>query len=305
MIELKHLKTLLALNATGSVASAATRLHLTQSALSHQLSDIEQRLGYRLFIRKSYPLVFTFQGEILLDLAKKILPEIHQALHACQKPDSQFLRFAIECHSCLKWLTPVLNELRTNKPGIQLDFIADLTFDTQFALLQNAVDLVLTSELLPNNDLKYFSLCEYETKIILAHDHALASKSRITAEDLEKERLLVYPIARQRIDLWHRYLQPAGISPCFKRVNNTLLIIEMVTANMGVAALPSWVIKEFDQLQPVVSRSLDKPMYSQLYAAVRTGEQNLAAVQAFINSFNKNLNTQPYGKPEGCGLRGR
>ncbi|EBW8880561.1 LysR family transcriptional regulator, partial [Salmonella enterica subsp. enterica serovar Enteritidis] len=56
MIELKHLRTLQALRNTGSLAAAAAQLHQTQSALSHQFSDLEERLGYRLFVRKSQPL---------------------------------------------------------------------------------------------------------------------------------------------------------------------------------------------------------------------------------------------------------
>ncbi|MEN1932719.1 LysR family transcriptional regulator [Escherichia coli] len=69
MIEVKHLKTLQALRNCGSLAAAAATLHQTQSALSHQFSDLEQRLGFRLFVRKSQPLRFTPQGEILLQLA--------------------------------------------------------------------------------------------------------------------------------------------------------------------------------------------------------------------------------------------
>ncbi len=77
MIEVKHLKTLQALRNCGSLAAAAATLHQTQSALSHQFSDLEQRLGFRLFVRKSQPLRFTPQGEILLQLANQVLPRIH------------------------------------------------------------------------------------------------------------------------------------------------------------------------------------------------------------------------------------
>ncbi len=73
MIEVKHLKTLQALRNCGSLAAAAATLHQTQSALSHQFSDLEQRLGFRLFVRKSQPLRFTPQGEILLQLANQVL----------------------------------------------------------------------------------------------------------------------------------------------------------------------------------------------------------------------------------------
>ncbi|XPE46027.1 LysR family transcriptional regulator [Shigella flexneri] len=67
-------------------AAAAATLHQTQSALSHQFSDSEQRLGFRLFVRKSQPLRFTPQGEILLQLANQVLPQIASALQACNEP---------------------------------------------------------------------------------------------------------------------------------------------------------------------------------------------------------------------------
>ena len=56
-IELRHLQTLLALRDTGSVSRAALWLHLTQSALSHQIKALEDFYGLPLFVRKSSPLL--------------------------------------------------------------------------------------------------------------------------------------------------------------------------------------------------------------------------------------------------------
>ncbi len=78
MIELKHLRTLQALRNTGSLAAAATQLHQTQSALSHQFSDLEQRLGFRLFVRKSQPLRFTTQGEICYNWQSKCCHKLNR-----------------------------------------------------------------------------------------------------------------------------------------------------------------------------------------------------------------------------------
>jgi len=61
-IDLKHLRTLSALAETGSLTAAAERLHLTQSALSHQLKALEAQLDAPLFVRKSRPLRLTRQG---------------------------------------------------------------------------------------------------------------------------------------------------------------------------------------------------------------------------------------------------
>jgi LysR family transcriptional regulator for metE and metH len=151
MIEIKHLKTLQALRNSGSLAAAAATLHQTQSALSHQFSDLEQRLGFRLFIRKSQPLRFTPQGEILLQLANQVLPQIGRALQACNEPQQTRLRIAIECHSCIQWLTPALENFRANWPQVEMDFKSGVTFDPQPALQQDELDLVLTSDILPRS----------------------------------------------------------------------------------------------------------------------------------------------------------
>jgi Transcriptional regulator len=246
MIELKHLRTLQALRHTGSLAAAAAQLHQTQSALSHQFSDLEQRLGFRLFVRKSQPLRFTPQGEILLQLAEQILPQIQQALQACHEPHQTTLRIAIECHSCIQWLTPALNNFRQSWPQVVMDFKSGVTFDPQPALQQGELDVVLTSDILPRSGLFYAPMFDFEVRLVLAPDHRLAQLAHITPEDLADEVLMIYPVQRQRLDVWRNFLQPAGVSPALKSVDNTLLLIQMVSAGMGIAALPHWVVESFE-----------------------------------------------------------
>lgn len=76
IIELRHLKTLLALEETGSVSLAAQRVFLTQSALSHQIRTLENYYETPLFERKSNPLRFTPAGARLLKLARDLLPQV-------------------------------------------------------------------------------------------------------------------------------------------------------------------------------------------------------------------------------------
>lgn len=284
MIELKHLRTLQALHHSGSLAAAAAQLHQTQSALSHQFSDLEQRLGFRLFVRKSQPLRFTPQGEILLQLAEQILPQVQQALQTCQQPHQTTLRLAIECHSCIQWLTPALNEFARQWPQVLMDFRSGVTFDPQPALQQGELDLVLTSDILPRSGLFYAPMFDYEVRLVLAPDHPLAAKTEIEPEDLSEEILMIYPVQRQRMDIWRHFLQPAGVSPVLKSVDNTLLLIQMVSARMGIAALPHWVVDNFEQQGLIVSKTLGQGLWSRLYAAVRDGEQRQPVTEAFIRS---------------------
>lgn len=284
MIEIKHLRTLQALRNCGSLAAAAAALHQTQSALSHQFSDLEQRLGFRLFVRKSQPLRFTPQGEVLLQLAEQVLPQISRALQACNEPHQTRLRIAIECHSCIQWLTPALENFHKTWPQVDLDFKSGVTFDPQPALQQSELDIVLTSDILPRSGLHYSPMFDYEVRLVLATDHPLANKTRIDPEDLSSETLLIYPVQRQRLDIWRHFLQPAGVSPSLKSVDNTLLLIQMVSARMGIAALPHWVVENVERQGLVVTKTLGEGLWSRLYAAVRDGEQRQPVTEAFIRS---------------------
>ncbi|MCY9849696.1 HTH-type transcriptional regulator MetR [Pectobacterium jejuense] len=284
MIEFKHLRTLQALRNTGSLAAAASALHQTQSALSHQFSDLEQRLGFRLFVRKSQPLRFTPQGEILLQLAEQVLPQIQQALQSCHEPHQTTLRLAIECHSCIQWLTPALDEFHQHWPQVAMDFKSGVTFDPQPALQQGELDLVMTSDIMPRSGLHYSPLFDFEVRLVLAPEHPLAGKEKIEPEDFTAETLMIYPVQRQRLDVWRHFLQPAGVSPALKSVDNTLLLIQMVAARMGIAALPHWVVESFERQGLIVTKSLSDGLWSRLYAAVRDGEQRQPVIDAFIRS---------------------
>ena len=75
-IEFRHLRTIKAIHDAGGLAKAAEILHITQSALSHQVKGLEDQAGVELFARRSKPLRLSAAGLKLLRLAERILPEI-------------------------------------------------------------------------------------------------------------------------------------------------------------------------------------------------------------------------------------
>lgn len=121
MIDLRHLRTLHALRETDSLPEAAERLHLTQSALSHQFRELETRVGMPVFVRKSKPVRFTTAGLKLLQLADQVLPLIRTTERNLSKlagGTADRLHIAIECHSCYQWLMPSLDEFRCAWPDV-------------------------------------------------------------------------------------------------------------------------------------------------------------------------------------------
>lgn len=109
-----------------------------------------------------------------------------------------------------------------------VDFKSGVTFDPQPELLSRELDIVMTSDILAEQNLHYTPMFDYEVKLVVANDHPLAQKPLIEPHDLAKETLLIYPVQRQRFDIWRHFLQPAGVSPNIKTVDNTLILIQMV-----------------------------------------------------------------------------
>ena len=131
-LELRHLRTLLALKETGSVSMAAKRVYLTQSALSHQIKLMEEQFGLPLFERKSNPLRFTAAGDRLIRLANEILPKVVDAereLARVKHGDAGQLRIAVECHTCFDWLMPAMDEFRQHWSLVELDIVSGFHTD--------------------------------------------------------------------------------------------------------------------------------------------------------------------------------
>ncbi|KAB0464679.1 LysR substrate-binding domain-containing protein [Vibrio kanaloae] len=288
MIELKHLRTLTTLRDSGSLTATATSLHLTQSALSHQLKDLEARIGGQLFLRKTRPVKFTSEGEILLKLADEIQPRIAKAeneLASLKEDVNGRLHMAIECHSCFQWLMPALKEYQVAWPSVTLDFSSGFGFEPLPALMAGELDLVITSDIQPRSEVHYEPLFDFEMRLITAINSPLAEKPSIDPQDLSNVTMLSYPVQKQRLDVVKHFLQPAGVEPNkWKQADNTLMLVQMVSAGLGVAALPNWAISEFLRQGLIASKPLGDGLSRRLFAAVRNSEKDKRYLQAFFST---------------------
>jgi len=287
MIEIRHLKTLIALRETGSLVEAAERLFLTQSALSHQLKELESRLECELFIRKSRPLRFSEAGKRILLLADDVMAKVSEAERDVKKlvyGEAGRLYMAIECHSCFNWLMPTIDIYRNQWPGIELDFSGGFTFEPLPALAQGDIDLVITSDPQTIKGVEYVPLFGYEMQIALANNHALIEKTFLQPQDLADQTLISYPVARNRLDVFKQFLEPAGIEPKAVRTSElTLMMVQLVASGRGVCALPNWVLAEYVAQGLISVRSAGKSgIWPTLYAAVREEQLMSPFVQEFL-----------------------
>ena len=273
-IEFRHLRTIKAIEEAGGLAKAADMLHITQSALSHQIKGLEDQAGVELFVRRSKPMRLSAAGQRLLRTANKILPEIDalQAEFASLRGGrAGRLHIAIECHACFEWLFPVLEAFRKAWPDVDVDIRPGLAFDALPALAREEVDLVVSSDPEVHSDLEFSPLFDYEPVFVASSQHALAQKPWIDAQDFRDELLITYPVDRARLDVFSQLLMPAKVEPrAVRPVELTAVILLLVASNRGVAVLPDWVVREVRYNSDYVTRPLTKQgLTRRLYAATR------------------------------------
>ena len=126
--------------------------------------------------------------------------------------------------------------------------------------------------------------------LALANDHPLTRETWIEPHHLASETLITYPVDRARLDIYHYFLDPAGVEPAARRTAElTLIILQLVASRRGVAALPNWVLADYLAHDYVTARPLStnggkNGLWCTLYAAVRANEQHTPYIQDFIET---------------------
>ena len=292
MLELRHLQMLSALRGQGSLAAAADDLHVTASAVSHQLKEIESYYNVTLVNRRSRPLSFTPAGKEVLKLADQILPEVSRTtaiIRRLASGQTGQLRLASECHSCFDWLMPILNSYRRDWQDVELDFASGFEPEPHQMLLDEEIDVLITASPLPLEGISYLPLFCYESRLVLAPTHPLAMRhAPIVASDLASQTLIAYPVETRRLDIMAQFLSPQGIMPAHIRTTElTAMLIQLVASERGVAALPDWVVADYEKKGWVVSRRMGEGIYCQLYAATREQSSELAYMQGFLQLLTR------------------
>lgn len=278
MIELRHLKAVLAVAESGSVTQAARTLHLTQSALSHQLASLETYFETPLFNRGQRPLSLTAAGEALRQLAHRVLPEVEntrQALTRLKQVDAaRELRIAVECHTCYDWLMPAMDAYRALHPHVEMDLVPGFHLEPLQLLLRGKADVVVLSEAKRQAGISYQALFQFEMVALTARDHALIDRPYFMPKDFANDTLITYPVPDHMLDVVRRVLKPAGVKPPRRTAELTVAILQLVASRRGIAALPRWAVELYIQRGYVLAHRIGrKGLWGRLYAATRVTER--------------------------------
>ncbi|MGC4092854.1 MAG: LysR family transcriptional regulator [Polyangiaceae bacterium] len=242
-LESRDLQFLQALARAGSTAHAAASLHLTQSAVSRALGQLEAKLQVKLFERRARGLQPTPATERLLRGAGPLLAallELEQTALARALP--RRVRLVCECYTAYRWLPSTLARLRQRLPELCVEIAVEHTSAPLPALLDGRIDLALLTTSEVEGSLLQRALFSDEIVFVLSSAHPLAARAELSRDDLSSSVLIsspspdeerrwfmsqVFGRRRPKLDMLHFPLTEA--------------VVDAARAGMGVAVMSEWI----------------------------------------------------------------
>lgn len=287
MLDRHHLMILRAVDQQGSLTAAADTLCLTQSALSHSVRKLEQQLGTPVWQKEGRRLRLTQAGRCLLRLAERLLPQFEHAEAVMQQfasGERGTLRIGMECHPCYQWLLKIVNPYLQQWPGVDVDVRQKFQFGGMGALYGHEIDLLVTPDPLHRSGLVFEPVFDYEQVLVVGPEHPLYGQPQVEPKQLLNDTLITYPVEPERLDIFNSFLTPAGCAPRrHKQIETTDIMLQMVAAGRGVAALPRWLVSEYQQRLPLHPLQLGKSgVAKQIFLGLRKEDVETDYLNAFV-----------------------
>jgi DNA-binding transcriptional LysR family regulator len=268
----------------GSFTHAGEVLGLSQSAVSRQVSALEQDMQVPLFHRHARGLILTEQGEVLFRTVQDVVQKLEAARMRLsdnrERPHGE-LRITTTVGIGTNWLTPRLGAFLELYPDINVNVILS---ESELDLAMREADVAIRVREPVQPDL-------IRRRLFTMHFHAYAAPSYLkrhgqprTLEDLDRHRILAYGATAGSYLNNINYLQNAGRDakaprPSALTINNTAALRYAVGSGVGIAVLPDYLVEVDSGLVQLLPQA-DMPALD-CYLVYPEELKNVARVQVF------------------------
>lgn len=281
---------------SGSFSEAARALNLTPSAVSKQVSRLEDRLGARLINRTTRRLGLTEEGSAFFERSQRILADVQEAelaVTSLQGAPRGLLKLNAPVVFGRMHIAPQIPEYLASHRDVRIDFSLN---DRYVDLLEEGLDLVIRIGELKDSSLIARRLAT-NRRVVVAHADYLAKAGKLERpRDLAQHNCLTYTYRQQR-NLW-QFDGPDGQETVEVRgdieANNAEVILELVRAGHGIALLPTWLVGECLRqgfLQQVLKDYVAAD--SQIYAVYPPGRHLSPKVRSFVDHLVQHFKNSP------------
>jgi LysR family transcriptional regulator for metE and metH len=285
-IALHHFRLVDTISKEGTLTKAAKTLHLTQSALSHQLRELERELDVPIFDRQGKRLHLSDQGYRFLRSSEKILAEIK----ALEEDISNYkmgrtgkLTISMQCYTAYHWLPGIIKYYKKRWPDINIQILSEATRRPLEYLMNGDLDIGIIRTQMVNTRIRYEPIFEDQLMAVLSKDHPLAQKDVIEICDFQDQELILplYDPSYQDTPVIEALIEAQHVKPkTLHRIHYTDATIEMVNAELGITVMADWIVEPYLKDRNIVVKPLHHSIAKRAWFAATC--KQTPAIQNFL-----------------------
>lgn len=258
-LALHHFRLIETISKEGTLTKSALALHLTQSALSHQLKELEREMDSKIFQRMGKRMQLTDNGTRFLQSAEKILAEIRalqEDISNSKNGKTGRLNICTQSYTAYHWLPSIIKSYRQLSPDINLHIVSEASKRPLEYLLRGELDVAIVRTQMANTKIHYQPVFEDQLMTVMSKNHPLAGKKIFEIADFEGTEVIMpaYDASYQDTPLIEHMIQLQHIKiNNLQRIHYTDAAIEMIDADLGIGVIADWLLKPYLESKNIVA----------------------------------------------------
>lgn len=300
-MELKHFRLIRTIAEEGSIANSSEKLFLTQSALSHQLRELEEQLGFKVFFRSRNKWELSDQGQQLYKLAVDIFERIDDGFNSIKHINDGAkgkVGIGTECYSFYQGLPAFIQKMAILYPEIEVDIVLDATHQPIPKLLSKDIDMAIVSTKPMSSKLSSVALYNDEVMCLMHKENELAEKPYIEAGDFSEGHLIIHSFPLESVYVYEHYLKPNRTDPMkISAIPFTSVMLEMINTNMGFTCVPPWTLTSFKLSDQLIFKKIGpNGLQRTQYLTYRTEDETKRYISDFIANLREDFQVEKTGQ---------
>ena len=247
-MELKYYRLIKTIAEEGSIANSSEKLFLTQSALSHQLREMEGRLGFKVFHRKRNKWLLTTEGQELYNVSVQLFKTIKKGFSKIERIKEGAkgkIRLAVECQSFFHGLPGFVQKMGVLYPEIDIFLDFGSRHEIVAKINSEEVDMIMSTYRPPYDDLHSIEIYQDEIFAVIHKEHFFNDNDYVAPSDFSDTHLIINSFPLEGVAIYEHCLRAINVTPKkISAIPYTELSLAMVAANLGVMCSPKWQLKK-------------------------------------------------------------
>ena len=287
-MELRHLRYFVAVGEEEHFGRAAERLHVVQPALTRQVRQLEEEMGFALFERLKRGVRLTEAGKSFLEETRRLLADLGRSVDQARLvAEGTVGRLRVGFSDTATYsgeLPSILRAFRARWPEVRLELSPSSSVGAGDLLRRQEVDVAFVYAAPTDlRDLKTHAISVERWVLALPQAHPLAKRKRVKLADLKREPFVWFPrlVAPPLYDRVLAACHAAGLTlDIVQEVNNPTTMLSLVAGGIGV----TFTITSAEKTKPdsVVLRTVDDLRVTAELSAIWRGDNKVPALQKFL-----------------------